>query len=208
MTDEIKKEKTVQRTQKKKPTISMTPEESAIFSRVTAEDNGWKETITEEGMNDFSLSEDPYKLPAPAQKKENREEFKFRWIEKDSKRVDFVRNLDVPKRWWVCNSTNSPYLKGFFDPLHGAVQKLDQILVFKPWSHHIAKRRLVDQLSSTQRDSGKIKQTPSRYQDGEAEWHEGADNKINPSRDIVHNEDMTNDLGDLLAEPEQSSAAI
>jgi hypothetical protein len=176
---------------------TVTAEEAAIMARITAEDSGWKEIISEEAMNDFSLSDDPYALPEPAKKKEDQRKYKFRWIEKKPRRIDFIRNLDIPKRWWLCNSTNTPFLKGFFDPIHGGVQKLDQILVFKPWSHHIAQKKLNDQLKAAQRNSGEIPENHMESKIEEGAWLAGNDVKIKNS-DIVHNEDLTDDLGDLI----------
>ena len=49
------------------PTSVMTPEQRAIAERIAGETDDWK-MLTERDMEDFSLMENPFKLPPPAQK--------------------------------------------------------------------------------------------------------------------------------------------
>jgi hypothetical protein len=191
--------KKMSETQNKEQQI-LTGDELAFNLRAKTEDTGWKETITEESMTDFSLSDDPYTLPAPAVKKEKERMFKYRWAEKNTKRIDFLRNLEVPRRWWICNNVNSPYLKAFIDPGHGGIQKLDQILMFKPWSHHMAERKMIDNLNQHQRNSGEISQEKAIEKTSFGEIISGRRAKINDMKDIIHDKIQTNDLGDLIAD--------
>lgn len=113
---------------------NMTSEERAIYSRVAAESDEWK-TITEGDIEDFSLAEDPFKLPLPAQKLRDQEEFAFRWITRTQSRVDEMKNKRPPFAWWPVNSMQpvAGLFDKFIDPIHGGIGKEDQILVFKPW---------------------------------------------------------------------------
>lgn len=111
---------------------NLTPEELAIAKRVGNEDDGWQ-TITEGDINDFSLSEDPWKLPPPAQKAENEKRFAFRWIRRDPARLDEVKNKPAPLRWWIANRTTTAFLAKYVDPVLGCIARHDQMLVFKPW---------------------------------------------------------------------------
>lgn len=117
----------------------LTPEELAIARRVAAEgpilDHG------EEGMVDFSLAEDPLKLPEPALKEQREKRLAFRWIRRSPERIDQVRNASPPLKWWICNRTTTPFLSKYVDPVLGAVVRLDLILVCKPWSHFMAEHR-------------------------------------------------------------------
>lgn len=126
---------------------SLTPEERALADRIASDDREW-ETIREDELEDFSLREDPYKLPKEAVEREQKREFKFRWVEKRPERIDQIRSLDPPARWWLCNATNTPFLKHLCDPVHGGIQKLDQILVFKPYwmfeKHQNAKMQIAE----------------------------------------------------------------
>jgi hypothetical protein len=114
--------------------MNMTPEERAIYSRVASGDDDWQ-TITEESAEDFSLSEDPFKLPLPAQRLRDQKKFAFRWITRSSARLDQIKSFSVPRRWWPVNSTQPApgLLDAFIDRSTGCVQREDQMLVFKPW---------------------------------------------------------------------------
>jgi len=121
----------------KKPLVDerlkpLTPDEQAIAARVSAETEDWR-TLTEGDMEIFSLGDDPFLPPPEAMAKEQARELKFRWVERNTRRLDQVRNMRVPLKWWVCNSTNTPFLARHLDPVTGSVNREDQILVFKPW---------------------------------------------------------------------------
>ncbi len=113
---------------------NLTPEERSVYSRVAAESDEWK-TITEADVEDFSLSEDPFKLPPPAQKLRDRKKFAFRWITRSAARLDQVKSKNVPFRWWPVNSTQPApgVLDAFIDSNNGCISREDQMLVFKPW---------------------------------------------------------------------------
>jgi hypothetical protein len=114
--------------------VPMTPDERAIYSRVASESDDWK-TITESDMEDYSLAEDPFKLPLPAQKLREEKKFAFRWITRNTVRLDQVKSRSVPFRWWPVNGVQpvANAFNAFVDGSTGAVQREDQMLVFKPW---------------------------------------------------------------------------
>lgn len=124
----------------------LTPDELAIFHRVASEDKDW-ETIGEKSVVDFSLSRDPFELPPPAKQKVAEKKMAFRWITRNPARIDTVRNQPVPLRWWLCNSTNTPFLQKHIDPILGCVCILDQVLVFKPWWMHEKEMALYRQMA-------------------------------------------------------------
>lgn len=133
---------------------NLTPEEAAVFQRVATAEDDWK-TITEEDVEDYSLMDDPFMLPKPAQEKFDKKEFKYRWIERTSQRLDTIRNLPIPRRWWICNGVNTPYLKNFIDPNLGCVSCLDQMLMFKPYWMYAKELTLKAELNEAQeRGSG------------------------------------------------------
>ena len=114
---------------------NMTPEERAIFNRVSSEDHEWA-TIDPYATIDFdAMTQVPFKLPEPAQKLQDAKKFKFRWFERTPKRVDEVKNWSVPLRWWPVNGVQ-PEAGKFdrcVDGTTGAVHMDDQMLFFKPW---------------------------------------------------------------------------
>lgn len=129
---------------------NLTPEEKAIYGRVISESDDWK-TITEEESNDFSLSRDAFEVPDPAKKLELNKEFKFRWITRNSARLDEIRNKQAPFKWWVVN-LNQPVggvFKPWIDPNHGCVSREDQMLMFKPWWMFEKEREYKDRLAET-----------------------------------------------------------
>jgi len=178
-----KQEELAKTTEKPKPKSGLTPEERAVFERVVGEQDDWK-TITEDDVVDFSLSVDPFLLPPEALAQQDARKFKFRWVEKKAERIDELRTLPVPMRWWVCNSTQTPFLKHLCDPIHGAIQRLDQILMFKPYwmaeKHQAAKRDLAEGKDR----SGDIGKRDGLEQDG-VEWKSGEQYKISGADEIM-----------------------
>lgn len=134
---------------------ALTPEEMAIFQRVKNEAKDW-ETITEESVDDYSLMQDPFRLPNEIKDFEKKKAFKFRWIERTSSRLDEIRSAEVPNRWWIVNTETFPTLKSLFDPILGCISRLDQMLVFKPWWMHEKRMQLLDEINTAQDRSGTI----------------------------------------------------
>jgi hypothetical protein len=118
-----------------RPKRQLTADEEALVARISKGGADW-ENITEESMLDFSLANDKYALPPEALKKQNDKEFAFRFIAKTSTRIDEIQSQPPPATWWVCNRTRAPFLAKYCDPLHGGIQREDQILVMKPWALH------------------------------------------------------------------------
>ena len=123
-------------TETPKQETTLTSEEKALADRLTSKaDSAW-ETITEESMIDYSLSNDPYPLPKEAKKLQKEKKYAFKWFLADKRRVDEVRHLEVPERWEPCNRNNTPFLAKHCDTIHGGIQHKDQILMYKPyWMH-------------------------------------------------------------------------
>lgn len=141
----------------------MTPEEKAIFSRVSSESMDWA-TIDPRATLDYSLAEDPFKLPGPALKLQRNKEFQFRWIERKSTRLDEVKNKQVPFRWWPVNNIQpvGGLFKEFVDSSTGAVHLMDQMLVFKPWWMWEKELEIKAQIADTRGDlTSKNKQKPT-----------------------------------------------
>lgn len=164
-------------------TKELTPDERALASRIAAGDDSW-ETITEDSIVDFSLAEDPYKLPKEAKEKQDAKEFAFRWAEAKPQRIDTLHNLEPPARWWVCNSTNAPFLKKYIDPDHGGVQKLDQILMMKPWWMHEKHQEAKMKIAKARIDSGDIKNMDGKQEEW-GEWKAGYENRITSGDEVM-----------------------
>lgn len=148
----------------KKPT-TLTPEEMAIFQRVKNEARDW-ETITEESVDDYSLRADPFKLPDDVKCFETEKEFKFRWVERKSERLDEVRSAEVPNKWWIVNAESFSGLESLFDPILGCVSRLDQMLVFKPWWMHEKRMKMVESLTEAQDRTGTLEAKDGMVKDG------------------------------------------
>lgn len=148
-----------------KKTQALTPEEMAIFQRVKSEADDWK-TITEESVDDYSLMEDPFKLPDAVKVFETKKEFKFRWIERNSSRLDEIRSARVPHKWWIVNADTFPDLVHLCDPILGCISCIDQMLVFKPWWMHEKRMQLLDEINIAQDRSGTIEGKDGETRDG------------------------------------------
>ena len=139
----------------KNDSLVLTPDEMAIFQRVKNESREW-ETITEESIDDYSLREDPFKLPDIIKAYQDRREFAFRWIARTTERLDEVRSASVPNKWWIVNAESFPDMIKELDPILGCVCKLDQMLVFKPWWMHAKRMEMVQEITAAQDRAGTL----------------------------------------------------
>jgi hypothetical protein len=162
----------------------LTAEEQAIASRISKSDESWREPITEEAMLDYSLSRDQYALPEEAAQKQNAREYAFRWVEKKTERIDLITSLPIPARWFICNRANTPFLEKHIDPVHGGVQRLDQILMFKPWRMHEAHQGKKMDLAALKDQQGTV-ETRHGMKDEKAEWMAGEQFKIGSRDEVV-----------------------
>ncbi len=156
----------------------LTPEERAIAARVAASEPEW-ETITEESMGDFSLAAAPYPLPKEAKEMQERREYAFRWAEAKSSRMDELKSLPPPAKWWPANATTTPYLKQYVDPAHGGIQSQDQILFVKPWRMHQAHQDAKMNLGVHDPLKNKDGQD-----DGKAEWKAGKQSRVKSGDEV------------------------
>jgi len=164
----MKTKKTVEKKKPGRPKTkpqALTPEGMAIFQRVRSEADDWK-TITEESVDDYSLMQDPFKLPDEIKEFEKRREFKFRWIERTSSRLDEIRSASVPHKWWIVNIGSFPTLTHLCDPILGCISRLDQMLVFKPWWMWEKRMQLLDELNAAQDRSGTLEGKGKEARDG------------------------------------------
>lgn len=158
----------------------LTPEEMAIFQRVRGESTDWK-TITEESVDDYSLMQDPFKLPDIVKVLESEKKFKFRWVERTARRLDEVRSQQVPNKWWIVNFETFPQFIEFFDPVLGTINREDQMLVFKPWWMHVKRMELIDTLNTAQERSGTLEGKDGEVRDG-AHFIAGKRNPDDPNK--------------------------
>lgn len=170
---------------------TLTADERALADRLSSGDTSWK-TITEGDIVDFSLAKDQYELPKEAQDMQDKKKFAFRWVEADPKRIDQVRALDPPAKWWICNAMNTPFLAKYCDPMHGGIQRLDQILVFKPWWMHRAYQDAKMMIHTSKTETADITKKSGSADNFGSEWVSGEKANIRG--------------GDLIMEvPEESS---
>jgi hypothetical protein len=137
------------------PQANLTEEERAIFQRVMSDSEGWKNiSVDQYATNDFSLAEDPFKIPEPAKKLERDKQFKFKWITRSRERLDEVKNKSFPFAWWPVNNVQPVVgLFGkFVDGSTGGIHLLDQILVFKPWAMWMKEQEVKHRIADTKGD--------------------------------------------------------
>ena len=189
-TKNTKKTVNVEESKSMNKPANLTPEEAAIFSRVESEgrDREW-ERVTEEDAHDFSLAQDPMKLPDFAEKLRDAKEYAFRWITRNKERVDEVRSMPKPQKWWIVNATTMPESINDLDPVLGCVCKLDQLLVFKPFWMYVKEKQMENAHIERQYAAGDLKskhhqavdETGSEFLSGreakiggrdEVQWHE------------------------------------
>ena len=206
----------------KKP-ANLTQEEAAVFERIKAEgqDREW-EHVTEEDAHDFTLAQDPMKLPEFAEKLLNRREYAFRWIERKKERVDEIRSMPIPQKWWIVNASTMPDSVSALDPVLGCVCKYDQLLVFKPYWMYGKEKQMEERKSEEKALAGELEskhhvqvdETGSEFLAGkdhkisgrdDVQWHEADADKVADSDTAVIGkatafEEGDDELGDLAVE--------
>ena len=128
-------------------TRALTAEEAALKSILETKDDKWL-GLTDKDVEDFSLSEDPFKLPREAQKLQDEKRYAFRWCENRIGRVMELTRKEAPFGWSVANSQNTPELKHLVDSITGGIHKLDQVLLYKPFSMAMKVKELKQQADS------------------------------------------------------------
>ena len=161
--------------------VKMTMEEQAVANEILSCGNEW-ETIKESDLTNFSLAEDPYKLPPEARYQAEEKHFIFRWIENNVGRLKEVMSLEVPMRWWPCNSTNTPFLQKRCSDVDGAVHCKDQILVFKPYWMY---RKYQDVMFGMQEAQACGLENKKGLVEKGAHWSVGEKNKIVEDHDDI-----------------------
>ena len=180
----------------------MTTEERAIADLVGDQDTDWF-TIREDELNDFSLAANPFDLPPEAEKMQNEKVYAFRFCERKPERVrQLTRGAKPPKRWAIVNKNNLPELGHLVDTITGGVIVEDQIMLFKPWSHHAAvqeaKQRLADASYMAGTLKGKRRQMENAVEGVEA--YEGEQYKISSRDEVMADESVYDGLGDLVVD--------
>lgn len=183
---------------------ALTPDERALVDQISRQTTDW-EQITEDQIHDFSLSEDPLKLPKEAQERQDRKEMAYRWCERTPKRVAELTNASPPMTWWVANGVTAPYLKKYIDPTIGGVCKMDQILLLKPWNLHQKVKDAVAAASKALYQSRELdKGGKSKIQSRDDRSHltavtgERAHVKSSDPASVISGE-VESDLGELVA---------
>lgn len=184
----------------------LTPEEKGIFERVSRQDTDWF-TLTEADLNDFSLSVNPLDLKdsyPEAWKLQVEKQYAFRWCERKPSRADeLTRSISPPMRWAIVTRTTLPQMEQYVDPVLGCVAQLDQMLLFKPWSHHEMVIRAKRELADAKANAGKMDSVASRRAPDNVRVRSGEDQQIR-SGDIVEYEDtsidQSHDVEDLVVD--------
>ena len=191
-----------------KKTTNLTPEQKAIADRADLQDKAWH-TIREDELNDFSLMTNILDLPKAAVELQEKKIYAFCWRTRTPERIDeLTRSVNPPLRWGLVTRTTIPELKDLIDPMLGCIPRLDHVLMYKPWAHHIivqkAKMELADAGLNTGSLEGQKHQMQGKRDD--VEVMTGQDQKISGKDDLMGEKlmaDIDNDadgspLGDLV----------
>lgn len=195
------KKKVIKKTEAKEVKIkqqpkNLTAEEAAIFQRIKSEDREW-ETISEDEVLDYSLSDDPFKFPKAAIELMDAKKLAFRWITRKNERIDEIRNFPVPRKWWIVNASTVPELADDVDPILGCVTLIDQLLVFKPYWMYEAENKMKAEMADTKDQAGDLKSKDKMSIDGSgSEFLAGKQHKIGKGDEVqFHETDKTDDEG-------------
>jgi len=188
----------------------LTPEERAIVERVKSQDereDDWF-AIGEESMNDFSLMVNPFDLPPEAAKLQKEKVYAFRYCERTPQRIDeLTRAVNPPLRWKLVTRSSMPVMAKYVDDINGCVCKLDQALLFKPWSHHEMVKEAKQALANATDRSGILsgKKDELQSKDADIQVFEGREHKISSKDEVIADEaamDASDEsgLGELVIE--------
>ncbi|MCK4240811.1 MAG: hypothetical protein KAX30_04250 [Candidatus Atribacteria bacterium] len=200
------KKKVTKKTETKETKIktqpkNLTAEEAAIFQRIKSEDREW-ETISEDETLDYSLADDPFKFPKVAIELMDAKKLAFRWITRKNERIDEIRNLPVPRRWWIVNTSTVPELANDVDPVLGCITLLDQLLVFKPYWMYKAENKMKAEMADTKDKAGDLKSKDKMSIDESgSEFLAGKQHKIGKGDEVqFHETTQENEEGEPVFE--------
>ena len=191
-----------------KKTTNLTPEQKAIAERADLQDKSWH-TLREDELNDFSLMTNILDLPKEAARLQKNKIYAFCWRTRTPERIDeLTRSVKPPLRWGLVTRTTIPELQDLIDPLLGCIPRLDQVLMYKPWAHHIIVEKAKIELADAGLNTGSLEGSRIQMQDKNAdvEVMTGQAQKISGSDELMGEELMAgidNDadsspLGDLV----------
>ncbi|MFH0826137.1 MAG: hypothetical protein V2B18_25580 [Pseudomonadota bacterium] len=180
-------------------TAPLTPEEQAIAARVAGDSSREWDVITERDLLDYSFGKDVFALPAPAKKQQDEKKFVFRWIERTPRRPDEIRSKDAPFKWWVCNSTNTPFLRDNFDPILGCVCREDQMLMFQPYWMKVKRDEIL------RRQNEGVKDVRSKDGETKGDGMSFVAGREITSGDRVVFDESGGDMSDIVAEGDEGS---
>lgn len=186
---------------------ALTPDENALFDQISRSKMDW-EQITEDDLNDFSLSEDPMKLPPEAARKQELREYAFHWAAENSKRIAQLTGAAAPDKWWVVNRTTAPWLPSkYFDPTVGAIRKKGCILMMRPWKLHQlvknAKLKLANALyESRDISKGAAERVASHDDQGHVKVVTGDRAAIRGGDTVFNGEASSDGIGELVSATE------
>ena len=190
-------------------TTNLTPDQRAIADRAELQDKSWH-TIREDELNDFSLMTNALDLPEAAARLQNNKIYAFCWRTRTPERIDeLTRSVNPPLRWGLVTRTTISELQDLIDPMLGCIPRLDQVLMYKPWAHHMivqkAKMELADAGLNTGSLEGKRHQMQGKH--GDVEVMTGQNQKISGGDELMGEELMadidngdSSPLGDLVEE--------
>ena len=187
----------------------LTPEEAAIAARVAS--SGTAEWPDIKEIHDFSLSEDPMKLPDVFQKLQKEKKFVFRWTERKSEAIDKRRNARPPYKWEIVSSTTSlgvPFasIKEHIDPNLGCVCRLDTLLMYQPFAYSGKRHEIHEQKNRIQEQGGIDKSTKDTDSSKGIERMTGKEYSIGDHDEVIQQEGVhytfpdeqsDSDFGDL-----------
>ena len=187
---------------------TLTPDQQAIADRSNAQDKQWH-TISEDDLNDFSLMTNILDLPKEAASLQEREIYAFCWRERTADRIDeLTRSVAPPLRWGIVNKTTVPELGEYVDPMLGCIPRLDQILLYKPWAHHIIVQKAKMELAEVGLNTGSLegKKHQIENRDEDVKVFTGPEHKISGSDvviddgGLIDNDGDSSPLGDLVTQ--------
>lgn len=99
-------------------------------------------------IDDYELMKDPFSLPPECAVREEKKEFRYRWLDpKDTERFERQLDKSAKIRWWLVTRNTAKYLPGHYFDASGLVRRSGLVLAKMPYDMYLMRQQMVWKLA-------------------------------------------------------------
>lgn len=137
----------------------LTDHEANLLMVAANEEADWDKYA--EIIDDYELMKDPLSLPPECAIREERCEFRYRWLDPyDSQRFQRQTDRSFKIRWWIVTPSTARYLPPTSFDASGVVRRMGLILAKMPYWMYLARQKMVWKLADSTWKDHENKQGP------------------------------------------------